>query len=111
VPAAISTRAVIWISPFSHAASCPPATARGRVVEPAQNTPVNVGGVVVAPGDFVIADGSGVAFIVADRISQVVDLASNIAAREAAMSAALREGKLVSEVMGADYENMLKRKR
>jgi 4-hydroxy-4-methyl-2-oxoglutarate aldolase len=90
------------------ARSVVPSTARGRVVEVAENIVIDVGGVAVTPGDFVIADGSGVVFISAGRAAEIIAKASSIAAREARMEEALREGKPVSQVMGADYETMLK---
>jgi regulator of RNase E activity RraA len=84
-------------------------TARGRIVEAATDGPVTIGDVAVAPGDFAIADGSGVAFIRAPDAARVIATAEEIAAREAAMAAALDEGKPITEVMGANYEHMLRR--
>jgi 4-hydroxy-4-methyl-2-oxoglutarate aldolase len=83
-------------------------TARGRVVELATGGPINVGGVGLDPGDYAIADGSGVVFIAAEQIERVVAVAEEIFAREAAMAEALRQGKRITEVMGANYENMLR---
>lgn len=83
-------------------------TARGRIVELATGGPVAVRGVQLKPSDYAIADGSGVVFIAAENIELVLATAENIFAREAAMAQALREGKPISEVMGANYENMLK---
>jgi regulator of RNase E activity RraA len=91
------------------ARSCTARTARGRIVEQATNGTVEIGAVVVNPGDYVLADGSGVAFIKAEDIERVLDAAEYIAAREAAMAQALRDGRPITEVMGADYEHMLKR--
>jgi regulator of RNase E activity RraA len=62
----------------------------------------------VATGDYAIADASGVVFIRAGDIERVLQAAEMIVAREAAMAKALREGRPISEVMGANYENMLK---
>ncbi len=84
-------------------------TARGRIVEHAWGEPVNIRGLTVQTGDLVKADASGVAFIPQDAADQVVATAEDIAAREAAMAAALREGIPISKVMGADYEVMLAR--
>ena len=42
-------------------------------------------------------------------IERVLQAAEAIAAREAAMAQALRAGKPIGEVMGADYEDMLQR--
>lgn len=41
-------------------------------------------------------------------VERAVRTAEAIAAREAAMEDALRAGRWISEVMGADYEHMLK---
>ena len=90
------------------ARSCTARTARGRVVELATNGPVEIGSVTVNAGDYVLADGSGVAFIKPADIGRVLDAAEAIAAREAAMAQALREGRPITEVMGASYEHMLK---
>jgi 4-hydroxy-4-methyl-2-oxoglutarate aldolase len=83
-------------------------TARGRIVELATGEPITIGEISVKPGDYAIADGSGVVFISAENIERVVAAAESIAAREAAMAKALREGKPITEVMGANYEDMLK---
>jgi regulator of RNase E activity RraA len=82
-------------------------TARGRVAEAGTNIPVTIRDHVVEPGDYLIADNSAVVFIAAARIEQVLDAAEQIAAREAAMAKALQAGRPVTEVMGANYENML----
>ena len=84
-------------------------TARGRIVELATGEPVTIRGVQVKPGDYAIADGSGVVFIAAENIERVLATAEGIVAREAAMAQALREGKPITEVMGANYEDMLRR--
>jgi len=85
-----------------------PVTARGRIVELSNNQPVKIGDVEVKAGDYAIADGSGVAFIAAENIERVLAAAEDIVAREAAMAKALYEGKPITEVMGANYENMLR---
>ncbi|HTE87277.1 MAG TPA: RraA family protein [Dehalococcoidia bacterium] len=92
-----------------YARSAVPTTARGRIVEEDFNIPILVGGVAVNPGDLVIADGSGVVFVGADRAEEVISTAEKIFATEAAMGAALRDGKPITEVMGANYESMLVR--
>lgn len=84
-------------------------TARGRIIETATNEPITVGDVSVSPGGYVVADASGVVFIAQAEIQSVLDAAESIAEREAAMAAALREGKPIGEVMGESYEQMLKR--
>jgi 4-hydroxy-4-methyl-2-oxoglutarate aldolase len=84
-------------------------TARGRIKEGATDVPVTIGDVVVQPGDFAVADGSGVVFIGQTQITQVLDAAEAIASRERAMVAALKEGTAITEVMGRQYETMLKK--
>lgn len=83
-------------------------TARGRVAELQTNGTVTIGQVSVHAGDYVIADASGVAFIPAADAERVIEAAEAIAAREAAMAKALLDGKSLPEVMGADYEHMLR---
>ena len=86
-----------------------PHTARGRIVEVGTNVPVIVGDIAVSPGDYVVADGTGVVFVRAADIDKVLDVADAVVARERAMVAALREGTPVTQVMGINYETMLKR--
>jgi 4-hydroxy-4-methyl-2-oxoglutarate aldolase len=83
-------------------------TARGRIIEVATGTPVTIGDVTVAAGDYVLADSSGVVFVAAAELERVVAEAEKIATREAAMAKAARSGEPMSQVMGADYERMLK---
>jgi 4-hydroxy-4-methyl-2-oxoglutarate aldolase len=92
-----------------YARSAVPTTARGRIVEEDFNVPITVGGIPVKPGDLVIADGSGVVFVSAEKAEEVIKTAETIFATEAAMGAALRDGKKITEVMGANYESMLTR--
>jgi 4-hydroxy-4-methyl-2-oxoglutarate aldolase len=83
-----------------------PVTARGRIVEEAFQVPIEVCGIAVQPGDLVIADATGVVFVPAGRADEVITMAEDIFAREAAMAADVRAGKKPSEVMGASYERM-----
>ena len=83
-------------------------TARGRIIEVSTGQPVTIGEVTVADGDYVLADGSAVTFIPATQLERVVGEAEKIAAREGLMAQAARDGKPMSQVMGADYEHMLK---
>ncbi len=91
------------------ARSCTARTARGRIVELGTNVPVQVGEVTVSPGDFVVADGSAVVFVRAADLDRVLEAAERIAAREALMAKAILAGDPVTQVMGADYEHLLKR--
>jgi 4-hydroxy-4-methyl-2-oxoglutarate aldolase len=90
-----------------YALAAVPATARGRQREVAWNTPVQISGVSVAPGDLVVADGSGVLFLPAGQAGAIVAAAERVAARESAMVSRLRAGEPASLVLSADYEQML----
>lgn len=92
-----------------YARGCTARTARGRIVELGTNVAVKIGEVEVRPGDFVLADGSAVVFIHAEDLPAVLEAAEAISAREAAMFMALETGRPIGEVMGADYEHMLRR--
>ncbi len=83
-------------------------TARGRIHEVADQMPVSVGGIEVAPGDFMAIDKSGCAIVPAAAIEVVLDKAEAIDAKSRAMAKAVDRGEAVSTVMGADYESMLK---
>lgn len=87
------------------------ATARRRFAETATNVPVSIGGVMVAPGDLVLADGSGVAVVPAGRAEDVITEAERMAAEEAQMAALLRSGRPAVEVLGRRYETMMGEKR
>lgn len=86
-----------------------PLTARGRVVEESTNEPIEIGGVSLEPGDYVIADNSGVVIVPQSRVAEVVPEAESIVAREQAMARDVVNGKSVAEVMGVNYEQMLAR--
>ena len=68
------------------------ATARGRVVEEATNVPIQFGGVQVQPGDYVMADRSGVVVVTHSRLDEVLEKAYNLYEKEEAMCADLRAG-------------------
>lgn len=91
-----------------YARAAVPTTARGRIVEETTGAPVEVAGTLVRTGDLAIADGSGVVFVAAERASEVVTLAEELAALERLMAQELRTGKSVLDVMGTSYESMLR---
>ncbi|HET6152106.1 MAG TPA: 4-carboxy-4-hydroxy-2-oxoadipate aldolase/oxaloacetate decarboxylase [Marmoricola sp.] len=70
-------------------------TTRGLV-----NEPIVVGGVLVTPGDYVIADDDGVVSIPADQIESVLAAAEERAVKEAAIMAGLEAGGTTIELMG-----------
>ena len=84
-------------------------TARGRLIEVATNEPVTVGTILVTPEDYVIADASAVVFVRKADIARVLDLAEKIVEKEKLMADAISAGKPIGQIMGADYESMLKR--
>lgn len=84
-----------------------PVTARGRYVESEWAVPVSIDGVDVSPGDFVVADSSGVVFISAARVEEVLEVAMRIVAKEAEMARRAAAGVPMTEVMGASYESLL----
>ncbi|MGH2519628.1 MAG: RraA family protein [Chloroflexota bacterium] len=90
-----------------YARAAVPITARGRVIETAWNEPVSFGGVTVKPGDLVLADGSGVVFLAAERAEEIVAAAEEIGARERAITAAVIAGRPLAEAMGANYEQLI----
>ena len=90
-----------------YARAATPMTARGRIVEASMGEPIRVGDLLVANRDYVIADGSGVVFLPADRAEEIVSVGEELMARESAMAEAVRAGRSVVDVMGANYETML----
>lgn len=82
-------------------------TARGRVRELENGGTVQICDQTVNQGDYVIADASGVVFISASDIERVLDAAERISDKEEAMISALLQGTAASDVMGANYEQML----
>lgn len=85
-----------------------PMTARGRIAEHDFNCPVTIAGIAVSPGDWLVADGSGVVFIPAARLSEVIAVATDLLALETLMARDIDAGLPIDEVMGANYEDMLK---
>jgi 4-hydroxy-4-methyl-2-oxoglutarate aldolase len=82
-------------------------TARGRVWEHSTNQVIRIGESTVEPGDWVLADSSGVIFLPRSRAEEIVERATTIMRRERLMVQALREGGVITEVLGRDYEDML----
>jgi len=74
-------------------------SARGRVVQQEMDAPIQVGGVSVASGDYVVADRNGVVFVAATDVDRVIELAGRIVERENGMAQAVRDGRSVVDVM------------
>nr|WP_087573037.1 dimethylmenaquinone methyltransferase [Sphingomonas sp. CDS-1] len=91
-----------------YARAAVPITARGRVSEHSYEEPVSIAGVLVQPGDVVLADGSGVVFIAAAQLEEVLAVADEIFRREQLMARDIDRGVPLDEILGANYEDMLK---
>jgi 4-hydroxy-4-methyl-2-oxoglutarate aldolase len=64
--------------------------------------PVQVGGELVAAGDWLVADADGVTVVPAAAIEEVLGAARARADKESAMFSALREGHTTLELLGLD---------
>ena len=85
-----------------------PITARGRVIQDSVNEEIQFAGVQVHPGDYVVADGSGTIIVPQARAEEVIAKGEEIAAREARMAEAVRNGASIVTVMEqGGYEQML----
>ncbi len=71
----------------------------GRKEELSINVPIACGGVVVNPGDFIVADLMGVVVIPLERAEEVVRLAKEQADREEATRAWVKKGKTVEDLL------------
>jgi regulator of RNase E activity RraA len=82
---------------FARAAT--PRTARGRLRQVSAGETVVVGDVKVAPGDVVIADETGVAFVPRARAREVLTGAQRLVRRERAIAEEIRAGTPLSAAM------------
>jgi 4-hydroxy-4-methyl-2-oxoglutarate aldolase len=64
------------------------------------NVPVVCGGVLVRPGDLVIADDDGVAVVPAERAAEVLELALARERKEAALAELLDSGRSTLDALG-----------
>jgi regulator of RNase E activity RraA len=76
-----------------------PTTGRTRLKVDAIGEPVEIDGVPVAPGDVIVADGTGVVCVPAAKAEQVAEIAEACAADDARAEAEIREGLSFSEAM------------
>ena len=74
-------------------------SARNRITQLSSGEPIQMAGVTVREGDYVIADRCGTVFVPQARIGEVLDLAERIALRQEGMVQAVRAGRSVEEVM------------
>jgi len=86
-----------------------PATARGRIIETDFNCRITVGSVAVHPGDWVIADGSGVVFLAQQNAEAILTQAEQLVVREATLLKDIEAGIPVSQVMSRTYAHMTRK--
>ena len=72
------------------------------------NTPTRIGNAIVMPGDLVITDRSGVLFIPAHMVQQVVEVAEFLDKRDTYSRYVLRIGKYQSGQIDAEWTNEIK---
>jgi 4-hydroxy-4-methyl-2-oxoglutarate aldolase len=83
-----------------------PVSARGRTVEVEVDQPVDLAGLRVRPGDYLLADRTGVLVIDQDRVGEVLARALQMQGAEERMREAIIGGTPVSQVMDRRYESM-----
>ena len=71
----------------------------GRKEDLSINVPICCGGVVVSPGDMVVADEIGITVVPRDRLEAVLGLAREQAAREEQTREWVRQGKTVEDLL------------
>jgi len=85
------------------------ATARGRIMEESTNQMIQFAGVQVRPGDFVMADRSGVVVVPREHFDRVIQKALELYQREEGMITDLKSGMSMQDVdKKYGYETMLK---
>lgn len=77
-------------------------SAQGRVYEGGTDVPIMVGETKVNPGDYVVADASGVVFIASADIGNVLARALEISRQESVFAANIDSGRPIIEVLSAD---------
>lgn len=82
-----------------YARSITTATAVGRFASVANQIPVNCGGVVVKPGDIIVADEDGVVCVPQDKAAEVLAKAQEIDARETKMVPVIRQNKSLQKAI------------
>lgn len=72
-------------------------TGKDRTTADAYNVPIQIAGVRVNPGDWLVGDADGVVAIPADRLEEVLTTAEAIEAAEDRIREAVRQGKRLDE--------------
>ena len=76
-----------------------PSTSVGRYVPVARNVPVTCGGVVVRPGDWIVADRTGVVVVPAEALPQVLKLLRQYDDKETRMVPLIKETKSMGKAL------------
>ena len=74
-----------------YARSVVPSSSIGRTMTITRDEPVEVGGVVIHPGDYIVGDEDGVVAIPADHVEAIVEFAEEAEATEAEMAKYITE--------------------
>jgi regulator of RNase E activity RraA len=85
-------------------------TGKDRVEVADTQVPVALGDAQVRPGDIVVGDDDGVVVVARHRLAQVADLATEIAAREDAILAAILDGATIADARKQHDYHTLQRK-
>jgi len=80
-----------------------PRTGQGRLRVATTDEPVRIDGVAVAPGDVVVADGTGIAVVPGDRAAAVAETAEGILGREHVLDRKVANG-LDLDALTDEYE-------
>jgi len=83
-----------------------PTSARGRYIEIAEDHATLIQGVKVSPGDWVVADGSGVVFISSCHMHLVAKTVSEILQTEQEFRDAIEDGESAATVLDSRYERL-----
>jgi regulator of RNase E activity RraA len=75
-----------------------PISSKGRVIAVDHNCPVEIGGVEVYPGDFVVADIDGIVVVPFEKAGDVIEKALDVAVRETKTRDELKKGAGLYEV-------------
>lgn len=76
-----------------------PATSVGRYVPVAKNVPVMCGGVLVRPGDWIVADKTGVVVVPKESLPQVLKLLRQYDDKETKMVPLIKETKSMGKAL------------
>ncbi len=66
------------------------------------NVPIQCGGVVVQPGDWMVGDEDGIVVVPARRLSDVIQVATRIVGLEKKIARAVRNGKDLASILHSD---------